>query len=262
MSILDRLSPARRLHRAVWSSPTRKRATLELFARTEADGGRDVASAARRTRDPWLRERFLRHASDEERHSNLFRERAAALEALEAGRAGAAGALERAFELDPSRADLDSHGFLRAGMYDELGEVAYVAMLHVAELRAAALFRLHRDLLDADRGTQAVFVSILRDEAYHDAYTGEALKRWRAAGRGREVKRALESARGARFLGALRRAGTRAANSLGRTLLLVLQVTLLLPAAWIARRHRPRGGWRPVDGPGARSATADVRAQS
>ncbi len=262
MPILTRLSPARRRYRAVWSSPARKRATLELFARTEADGARDVAAAARRTRDPWLHEHLTRHAADEERHAALFRERAAVLAASAAARVPSPTGLERAFDLDAGRADLDTHGFLQAGLYDELGEVAYLAMLHVAEKRAAALFRLHRDLLDGDPDTQAIFDSILRDEAYHVAYTGQVLKRWRAAGRGREVERALEEARGARLLAALRRAGARSATSLGRVLLLVLQLTLLLPAAWLARRSIPRGGWRPVRPAGAPAAAPDVRGQA
>ncbi|HVS19328.1 MAG TPA: ferritin-like domain-containing protein, partial [Planctomycetota bacterium] len=166
------LSAARRSSRAVWSDPQRKRATLELFARTEADGGRDLSAAAARTRDPWLREHLERHASDEERHARLFRECAAA---LETGGGPRADVSERNLSLAPERADHDAHGFMSANLYDELGEVAYVAMLHVAERRAAQLFAMHRDLLRDDPQTRAVFERILKDEVYHVAYTGTAL---------------------------------------------------------------------------------------
>ena len=235
-----RLSTGRRRLRAVWSEPTRKRATLELFARTEADGGRDLAAAAARTGDPWLREHLVRHARDEERHARLFRERADEL-----GQAGvrAADVSERNLALAPERADHDAHGFMRSNLYDELGELAYVAMLHVAERRAAELFATHRDVLRDDPRTRAVFAEILVDEAYHVAYTGKALERWRRAGRAGEVRAALAQARGGRRLDGLRRLGARAGANLGRALLFVLQATLLLPAVPLARRALPGSGW-------------------
>lgn len=236
----------RRRSRAAWSDPLRKRATLELFARTEADGGRDLAVAASRTRDPWLREHLERHASDEERHARLFRERAAAL-----GESGGprADVSERSLNMAPERADFDAHGFMSANLYDELGEVAYVAMLHVAERRAAELFTMHRDLLGDDAATRAVFERILKDEVYHVAYTGTALERWRKAGRDAEVRTALAAARGERRLDGLRRLGARAGTNLGRALLFVLQATLLLPAVPIARRALPGAGWSPAGPP-------------
>jgi hypothetical protein len=238
----SRSAADRRRFAAIWADPLRKRATLELFARTEADGGRDLAAAAARTRDAWLREHLARHAADEERHARLFRERAAELSA-EGVRA--ADVSERNLALAPERADHDAHGFMRDNLYDELGELAYVAMLHVAERRAADLFALHRDLLTDDARTREVFSSILHDEVYHVAYTGTALERWRRAGRAGEVRAALHAARGGRRLDGLRRVGARAGASLGRVLLLALQATLLLPAVPLARRALPAAGWKP-----------------
>jgi rubrerythrin len=256
MSLLQRLSPSRRRYARVWSDPARKRATLELFARTEAEGARDVSAAVARTSDPWLRTHLERHAGDEERHAEMFRRRAAELAESDLSRAPSAAQVDPAFDLEAGRDDLDAHGFLRAAGIDELGDVAYLAMLHVAEKRAASLFALHRDLLRGDPATREVFVSILRDEAYHVAYTGQALKRWREAGRSREVKAGLDAAKGARWMDALRRLGARSGTSFGRTVLLVLQVTVLLPGAWLARRSRPDGRWRP-----AAKGTPDVGTQ-
>ncbi|HMQ58993.1 MAG TPA: DMT family transporter, partial [Rhizobiaceae bacterium] len=48
--------------------------TLESFALTESDGAADIARVAERTIDPWLREHYLRHATDERRHGELFAE--------------------------------------------------------------------------------------------------------------------------------------------------------------------------------------------
>jgi hypothetical protein len=53
--------------------------------------------------------------------------------------------------------EVDAHGFFTAGLLDEMGEVAYVAMLHEAEKRAAKLFQVHSDLTRDDPPTAAVF---------------------------------------------------------------------------------------------------------
>src|SRR5262245_12931322 len=65
--------------RRVWRDPARKLRTLESFARTEEDGGRDIAGASRRVTDAELAGHLQRHAVDERRHADLFRRRAAEL---------------------------------------------------------------------------------------------------------------------------------------------------------------------------------------
>jgi bacterioferritin (cytochrome b1) len=237
------LSPERRRLRAVWSDPVRKLRTLESFANTEADGGRDIAAAARGASDPELRAHLTRHAADENRHAQMFHQRALALRDDVGTAALTRDEGERRFELGQERADLDQHGFLRAGLFDELGEVAYVAMLHVAERRAAQLFHTHRELTRDDPTTSAVFADILRDEKYHVAYTGTILDKWRKEGRATEVSAALASARGSRFLGAWKRAGARMGAHASRTLLVVLSFTLLSPVGWLASRTKATRGW-------------------
>src|SRR5216683_673107 len=59
---VDRL--LRPIHRWIWS---------------EGDGGRDIIRAAAMTPDPLLRRLYLAHAIDELHHSDLFRDRGAAL---------------------------------------------------------------------------------------------------------------------------------------------------------------------------------------
>src|SRR5438105_6322891 len=63
------------LHRWVWRDAGRRAWKLLRFAETEADGGRDLSRAAELTRNPSLRRLFLRHAADEQRHADLFRQR-------------------------------------------------------------------------------------------------------------------------------------------------------------------------------------------
>jgi rubrerythrin len=246
--------------RRVWRDPARKLRTLESFARTEEDGGRDIAGASRRVTDAELAGHLQRHAVDERRHAELFRRRAAELRTARAGAGEVADpAADRAWDLSRGRAstEMDSHGFYTLGLLDELGEVPYVAMLHVAECRAAALFRVHHDLTRDDPPTAAVFEDILRDENYHVAWTAAMLKRWREEGRDEEVARALKAARASRFMGAWKRAGIRAAGNLGRLSMLLLYVTLLLPFGLLASRRRAGSkGWQPPRAPLARGSAA------
>ncbi|HTE04892.1 MAG TPA: hypothetical protein VK824_01765, partial [Planctomycetota bacterium] len=87
MKLSDRLLAAR--SRGVWRDRARTLLTLESFARTEADGGRDIGAAARRVVDRELAGHLQRHAADELKHAELFRRRAAQLRA-EGGVGGAA----------------------------------------------------------------------------------------------------------------------------------------------------------------------------
>jgi len=258
---LSLLSPARRRNRAVWADPVRKLRTLEGFARTEADGGVDIAAAARRVTDPELREHLLRHAKDEERHAELFHRRASELREESGAAQVAVEDSDKAYDLTRSRpaSEVDAHGFLNVGMIDEMGDVAYVAMLHIAEKNAASLFTLHRDLLWDDERTRAIFESILKDEKYHVSYTGVILDKWRKAGRAAEVKAALSGARGWRLYGTLKRAGLRMGAQFGRTLMFLMYYTVLAPIGLLSRSGKGERGWRD---PGAVRGDALARARS
>ena len=229
-------------NRRVWTDPARKLRTLESFAATEEDGGRDLELAARRTLDPELGAHLARHAADELRHAALFRARAAALRAELS--LPARDALEPAAVHDLSRGrrghELDAHGFLRAALCEEQGEVAYVAMLHVAEGRAAELFQLHLELNRADPTLAPLFAEILRDEKYHVAYTERFLERWRAEGRAREVAAGLARARGSRLIAAWKRLGVRSATGIAHVVLFAGYWVLLWPFALTSRATRRR----------------------
>ncbi len=248
--------------RSLWHDPARTLLTLESFARTEEDGGRDIASAARRVTDRELANHLHRHALDEVKHAGLFKRRAAELRTAGESAATAAReaevAADSAYDLSRGRpsTEVDAHGFLTLGLLDELGEVPYVAMLHVAEQRAAALFHVHRDLTRHDPQTCAIFEEILRDENYHVAWTAAMLKSWRTAGRDEEVTAALKSAKANRWLGAWKRLGVRSGGHFGRVVLVVLYGTLLAPFGLAARRGRNgQAGWRGAPGGAPRSAS-------
>lgn len=236
----------RRALRALWSDPLRSIRTLDSFSKTEEDGGLDLSAAARCVTDPELKRSLELHAIDERRHAELFRTRASELRALSAALPQPSHDTLRAYDLARGRASSaqDAHGSFTAGLCDELGEVAYVAMLHVAERRAAALFEQHHAVVHDDERTRAIFAEILTDEKFHIAYTGNCLKRWRREGRSAEVKAALRRARGSRFIGAWKRFGARSAGSFGRVVLWLLYWTLLLPFALHAKRRVAPAGWR------------------
>ncbi len=240
-----------RRRRALWTDPARTIRTLEAFARTEADGGRDISMAARRVAVPELGAHLERHAEDERRHAELFRRRAAELRERQGGLAVPKGSGERVYELRSAsgyvstegEVALNEHGFFGFGQIDELGEVAYVAMLHVAEKNAAAEFSAHHAALTHDPETRAIFAAILKDEKYHVAYTGTFLDRWKKSGRGAEVKSALSAARGSRLIGRLKRTGLRAGARVGRIQLWLLYYTLFAPVGLIASRSGKAPAW-------------------
>ncbi|MEM8712939.1 MAG: ferritin-like domain-containing protein [Planctomycetota bacterium] len=232
---------------AVWRDPARSLRTLESFAATEEDGGKDLLAAAQRTSDPDLRGHLERHAADELRHAEMFRERAGALRAerTHGASASAGEALDRPYDLARGRDGQDAHGFFTAGLYDELGEVAYVGMLHVAEQRAAEMFAEHLGLTAGhDPETAAVFEKILKDEKYHVAYTGTFLEKWRKDGRSAEVERALKNARASRSLSAWKALGLRSAAGFGRVSMWLTYWTIFAPFALLGRRRAlSEAGW-------------------
>lgn len=232
--------------RRVWRDPVRKQRTLLSFSATEEDGGRDLARAARCVRDPELRAHLERHSRDEARHAALFRARAAEVAQEHGLAAGGDDAHGRAWDLASARRALalEAHGLSNSAAIDSAGELEYVAMLHVAERKAAELFSAYRDMNAGDPATRAVFEAILKDEKYHVAYTGTFLDKWRKLGRGAEVERALGAAAGSRWLGAWKRVGLRSAAGFSHAVLFALYWTVLAPFGLLARRRAAPRGWQ------------------
>jgi rubrerythrin len=220
------------VHRWIWRDVDRRARKLLRFAETEADGGRHLARAAERTRDPLLRRLFLRHALDEQRHAELFRGRG---QALRRGRARPASSFEANW-LAPGERGLDE---LEVGATADDGLLAF---LHFSEKAAAGRFALYRDMLGEDAGTRAVFCQVLEDEEFHMTYTKTQLARVARARRGS----ALWRARAGRLWRAYLRVAGALAGVLGGVMLTVQYFVLLplfaLPAKRAARREPL--GWR------------------
>lgn len=144
-----------------WAFSSQRRAArlLHGFARTEAQSQLELRLAARACTDDSRRARYLRHALDETRHAQAFAEHAREL-------ARAAGA----------------EGFARpsAGcerLYERLGEVRFLAFVHVGEQRGRAEFETYARL-SRQRGANAtalLFEGLIADERQHEAYTAQLL---------------------------------------------------------------------------------------
>lgn len=237
----------------MWADPLRKVLTLESFSRTEEDGGRDIVAALQRVQDSELRQHLERHARDEVRHADLFRRRAAVLRAA-ARSTTTAEDPGAALDLARGRAGQNAHGFFTAGILEERGEIAYVAMLHVAEVKARDIFAMHAELTADDPETNQIFTEILKDEKYHVSYTGKFLEQWRKDGYGPEVRRSLRAARSSRLLQNWKNLGLRSGAGLSRAVLYLFYWTLLLPFGLIARlRNRVEPGRSPPNQDPARA---------
>jgi len=229
-SRFDRL--LRPIHAWVWSDPRRRARKLLRFAETEASGGQDLSRAAELTTDGLLRRLFLRHALDEHRHADLFRERGRAL------MRSFPDAAETSFDADwfaPGERGLDDI------QVDGENDSSLLAFLHLTEKAAASRFALYGEVLAADPETQGLFNTILRDEAFHMTYTHQQLTRVAP----RKWSAVLWKARLGRLWKAYLRIAAAVVGLLG-TMILLLQYALFLPPfALLAKRYARREpqGW-------------------
>ena len=241
---LKRIAGAR-----VWRNEQRKVQTLLSFARTEAGGAVDIARAAHAIENPDLKKHLLRHVADEDRHAEMFRRRAREVFGNPDGQTPRPDSVSP--DLVPAAShgergtlSLTDHGVLPSHTFKDLGEVRYIAMLHLAEVQAAEDFKLHKRLTEKrDPQTGEMFRSILRDEEYHIAYTRSQLKTWESEGRGKEVRQALRNMRWFRCKTAVVQGSQRVGELMGTLMLTVVYCTLFLPFGILGALSRRRTGW-------------------
>lgn len=151
---------ARLFDRFLWRTPRQRARRLAVFANVERSSATDMRLAARACPSPERAVAYLRHASDELRHTQLFFERASAI-AAEQGL------------LAPSPPSAACEG-----LYERLGELDFLAFVHLAERRGRAQFEIHaRTHARAGRGELAqLFESIIADERHHERYSGKLLR--------------------------------------------------------------------------------------
>ena len=143
----------------VWRVPGHAARKLFVFSLAEHGSMLDLKAAARLTTSSERRAAYVRHLLDETRHAQMFALRSAELRRSEGK---------------------DSFGFPNAdteGLFENLGEVRFLAFVHRGELRGRRQFETYREHFTrrGDTKTRAMFDAIVRDEVQHETYTWDLL---------------------------------------------------------------------------------------
>ncbi len=159
-----------------WSTPTKAARLFMAFARAERSSHYDMLAAARLSPDPARRAEYLLHASDEARHALMFTLRAEQL--------------DHAIAADPHEYIADFEH-----LFERLGEIGFLAFVHLGEQRGRRQFAVYRDELakQSDDKGRALFDAVLVDEARHETYTKMLLDR--LCGGDEQTQKALRRAR-------------------------------------------------------------------
>ena len=218
---------ARLLSPLVWRRPRRAARVLHAFAAAERGSMLDLRLAARLSPSPARAAAYLRHADDEARHAEMFARRAQR----------AAAAARRPLALGPVIADSER-------LFERLGELDFVAFVHLGEARARDQFGAYVRWFAAHGREQdrALFAAILGDEGRHAEYTRALLVELAGgeAGAKAALRRVARWELGRRWL----RAGRGLAEGFYVAATLVVFV-LCAPLAALLRVARPiRAGWR------------------
>ena len=209
-----------------WRAPGHAARMLHGFARAEQGSAVDLLAAANLSPSPARRALYLRHALDEQRHAGLFARRSAEL------REGEARA-----PLGPVHADTEQ-------LFERLGEVGFLAFVHLGEARGLAQFEAHIRTCRAlgDERSAALLEAVCVDEERHERYSGELLAE--LCGGSRAARRAVRKARLWEAWRMWRRAGRWVAARVYGALMLVVFVAAA-PLSLLVRIARPaRAGWR------------------
>ena len=199
-------------------------ARLAAFAQAEEGSRIDLCAAAAQCTDPDRAAKYLEHARDEARHTRMFTARARVI--------ADAHSLPRPAH---ARADGDH-------LFEQLGEVAFLAFVHLGEQRAVEQFsRYAAWLKPRDERTAAVFSALLTDERRHAAYSRALLV---ALVGEQEATAQLRRARMWELWRMWRRAGRRIARLVYQGLFLALVPLLAVLSLWVRLVRPDVRGWR------------------
>jgi len=183
MSLLARDWPLWIVSSVIWRLPGKTSLKLAGFSHTEQGSGLDMLAATEETSRKEMRARYFRHALDELKHAGMFKNRARELAPKAKSRTSAV--------LDDSEF-ITTHGINQSeSLFQQLGELEFLAFVWVAEKRAVEQFDVYTDILKKDTVTVNLFNKIFGDETFHVSYSRAELDRYAAAGQAKDVKQAI-----------------------------------------------------------------------
>lgn len=245
LSRIERLDDIflRFVSRIVWRRPERQILKMFDFSFTEEDSFRDVARAAELTPTRDLRGKYMLHALDEARHAELFRTRAFQLLATLPD-ASTRESVERAMRERLSGSISMHEAYHHNTLFEELGELEFLAFVYVAERRGAQQFRVYRELMLNDPDSQSMFNRIMTEEKFHMSYSRQALDKLGQGGRLSEVRWALLRVRARRYWQAWLRFCRQFANVSNGLLFTSIYFLIAAPTALLSQQRLPSGGFR------------------
>jgi rubrerythrin len=217
----------------VWRKDHKVAAKFRGFSATEAGSALDMLKAAELEKDPRRRKLFFRHALDEARHANYFR--------------------DHARRIDPDAVTQQSKYDLihatRQNLYQTLPLVDFMAFVYLAEKRGAAHFQSLQKHFEDRPEIHDLFERIAKDEKFHIRYSKAVLDEWTKAGRGSEVKWALRRIQLNRAWDTWRRSGRLLGDFVSRLTLRAAYFVIVPPFSLMQRLLQPedRGGWKPAE---------------
>jgi rubrerythrin len=217
----------------VWRSETKTATKFRGFSATEAGSALDMLKAAELEKDPRRRKLFFRHALDEARHSNYFRDQARSV--------------DPDFKSGGERYNL-IHA-TRQNLYQNLCLTEFMAFVYLAEKRGESHFRTLVTHFKDRPAIHDMFARIVKDEQFHVRYSKRILDEWSREGRGSEVKAAIRKIQLNRAWGAWRRQGRRLGDLTSRLVLKVAYFIVVPPFSLmqylLQRKQLP--GWREAE---------------
>jgi len=197
----------------VWRSEKKTTAKFRGFSATEAGSALDMLKAAELEKDSRRRRLFFRHALDEARHSNYFRDQAKSMDPDFAGREGKYNLIHAT----------------RQNLFQNLCLTEFMAFVYIAEKRGEAHFRSLMAHFKDRPAVYDMFARIVKDEQFHVRYSKRILDEWSRGGRKSEVKAALRKVQLNRAWGAWRRQGRRLGDLTSRLVLKIAYFIVVPP---------------------------------
>lgn len=218
--------------------PGRAATKMAEFSHVEAGSGIDGLAAVEETTRTEMRPLYFHHALDELKHARMFRERATEL----------SGAQGRAQAVVEDASYIASHGIRgEQSLFQELGELEFLAFVWVAESRAAEQFEVYGQLLRDNQNCRVMFEEIAKDERFHISYAQQELERYRRDGRGAEVDAAVRRVRLRRWWQAWLRLTHDFGAFMAGLWLALLYFVVIGPFSVVARMSERRvTGWAPA----------------